>query len=264
MLRNPEEGGPKKKVLVIDSHEDLRQLLALRLEVLGLEVLETGRAEEISDLLLGHSPDLVISEWSVPGLQGMEMLEALGPRERNVLFYTEESLEPFQDLLNRSNVQGWVPKKNRSDLIEKVKALMVSKKMVSQRLKPESERHILVIEDSATVRGFVRLALVRSIPGCVIREAEDGRAALSEMAQKKVDLIITDLEMPGMDGRTFLRAIRANALLKKKPVMVLSGSITPDLLSEFKDDSYMWFLEKPSTTQEIVEIARRLLGDGRA
>jgi hypothetical protein len=61
-----------------------------------------------------------------------------------------------------------------------------------------------------------------------------------------------------------LRAIRANALLKKKPVMVLSGSITPDLLSEFKDDSYMWFLEKPSTTQEIVEIARRLLGDGRA
>ena len=255
------ESHGKKKVLVVDSHEELRQLLVLRLEVLGLEVLETGRAEEISDLLLDHSPDLVIAEWSVPGLKGLELLEALGPRERDVLIFTEENPEPFEDSLHRSRVQGWIHKKNRSDLIEKVKLLTAGERNAAPRTKPDGQRHILVIEDSATVRGFVRLALVRAISGCVIREAEDGRAALSEMAQKKVDLIITDLEMPGMDGRTFLRAIRANALLKRKPVMVLSGSITPDLLNEFKGDAYMWFLEKPSTTKEIVEIARRLLGD---
>jgi CheY-like chemotaxis protein len=109
------------------------------------------------------------------------------------------------------------------------------------------------------VRGFVRRALAKAFPEVVIREAEDGKAAMTEMSQKKVDLIITDLEMPGMDGRTFLRKMRSNALLKTKPVMVLSGNITPDLLREFMEDPYIWFLEKPATPEEIVEIAGRLI-----
>jgi two-component system chemotaxis response regulator CheY len=92
----------------------------------------------------------------------------------------------------------------------------------------------------------------------VIREASEGRDAISEMAQKKVDLIITDLQMPGMDGPTFLRMIRKNSLLKQKPVLVFSSSDSSQVRSEFGDDGCMEFLLKPASAEQILGAVQRL------
>ncbi len=248
-----------KKVMVIDPVQETRQLLVLRLEILGLEVLEAGDARGLKSLLESHAPELVVSEWSVPGLEGMDLLNILQPQKRHVLLFTENEAANILELLERTHVRGWVHKKKRSDLLDRIKTLMDEPVPTGFISKETSQRQILLIEDSGMVRGFVRRALAKAFPEVVIREAEDGKAAMTEMSQKKVDLIITDLEMPGMDGRTFLRKMRSNALLKTKPVMVLSGNITPDLLREFMEDPYIWFLEKPATPEEIVEIAGRLI-----
>src|SRR5581483_6140063 len=114
------------------------------------------------------------------------------------------------------------------------------------------EKHILLIEDSPTIRNYVRRILEKEMPGCVIREAEDGRDAISEMAQKKVDLIITDLQMPGMDGATFLRMVRKNNLLKQKPVLVFSSSETSVLKNEFGGDGCLEFLPKRASPESIM------------
>jgi CheY-like chemotaxis protein len=97
------------------------------------------------------------------------------------------------------------------------------------------------------------------MPQSVIREAGDGRVALTEMTKKKVDVIITDLQMPNMDGRTFLRMIRKNPLLKAKPIIVLSSDITPELIAEHKDDIYIRFLAKPAKEHEIIAAVRAFL-----
>jgi len=79
------------------------------------------------------------------------------------------------------------------------------------------------------------------------------------MAQKKVDFIITDLQMPGMDGQTFLRKVRSNNILKQKPVLVLSSSDTSALREEFQDDGCLEFLPKPASPEAIVAAIWRLL-----
>ena len=105
----------------------------------------------------------------------------------------------------------------------------------------------------------MRRALESSIEDLVIREAEDGRSALAEMTQKKVDLIITDLEMPGMDGHTFLRLVRNNPVLKQKPIIILSASFHSALVNELEKEPLVRLLRKPSTPTEIREAVRQML-----
>jgi CheY-like chemotaxis protein len=80
------------------------------------------------------------------------------------------------------------------------------------------------------------------------------------MKTQRIDLIITDLAMEGMDGDSFLRLLKRNAILAKKPVLVLSGLIPQELRDEFSQRSDVAFLAKPANASDLVESARRLLG----
>jgi CheY-like chemotaxis protein len=120
-------------------------------------------------------------------------------------------------------------------------------------------RTVLLIEDSETVRHFLRLVFQRNMPDINIVEAADGRAALHEMTRCKADLIVTDLQMPGMDGRSFIAKLRSNPLLRKKSVMVLSGDDISDLRQLYSSDPGILFLNKPSAPDEIIQSALKLL-----
>lgn len=117
---------------------------------------------------------------------------------------------------------------------------------------------ILVIDDSATTRGLLRRALQQNFPDCVVREAVDGKSAIHELTQGKVDLITTDLEMPGIDGHRFLETLRGNPLLRRKKVLVFSSSITAELRAKFSDNPNVAFLDKPASNDSIASAIQSL------
>lgn len=122
---------------------------------------------------------------------------------------------------------------------------------------------ILVCEDSAVVRIYVKRTLQELMPGAKIHEAGDGKAGLDVMKANKVDLIVTDLQMEGMDGDSFLRLIKRNAVLARKPVLVLSGLISPEIREEYADRPEVLFLAKPASAQQLTEAVHSLMGAGR-
>lgn len=83
------------------------------------------------------------------------------------------------------------------------------------------ERVILAVDDSATVRKFVSVSL--SMQGFKVITACDGMDALEKLPSEKVDLIITDLNMPNMDGFELIRALRDNPQYKELPVIILTS-----------------------------------------
>src|SRR5262245_33679311 len=101
---------------------------------------------------------------------------------------------------------------------------------------------LLVVEDSPTVRLYVKKVLESSFAQAQLLEAADGKTALNAMKSQKVDLIITDLAMEGMDGGSFLHMLKRNAVLAKKPVLVLSGLIPQELRDEFSSNAEVAFL----------------------
>jgi CheY-like chemotaxis protein len=122
---------------------------------------------------------------------------------------------------------------------------------------------ILICEDSAVVRIYVKRTLQGAFPEAKLHEAADGKSGLDVMKANKVDLIVTDLQMEGMDGDSFLRLIKRNAVLGKKPVLVLSGMITDEIRREYAQRPEVVFLAKPATADQLSKAVGDLLGAHR-
>jgi two-component system chemotaxis response regulator CheY len=127
---------------------------------------------------------------------------------------------------------------------------------------PTRTVHFLVVEDSAVIRTYVRHVLENGFGERETRvlEALDGKSALAAMKTERIDLIVTDLAMEGMDGGSFLHLLKRNGVLARKPVVVLSGLIPQELRDEFKGQSDVAFLSKPANADELIRIAHSLLG----
>jgi two-component system chemotaxis response regulator CheY len=80
---------------------------------------------------------------------------------------------------------------------------------------------IMAVDDSATVRKFVSVSL--SMQGFTVVTASDGMDALEKLPQQPVDLLITDLNMPNMDGFELIKALRENPQYKDLPVVILTS-----------------------------------------
>jgi two-component system chemotaxis response regulator CheY len=131
-----------------------------------------------------------------------------------------------------------------------------------QGLNALSPRGILIIEDSPTARLYLKKVIEMHFPTAKIHEADDGRAALQILTRDSVQLIISDLNMPRMDGRAFVQTLRKNSVLRKKPVLLLSTEKPTE--SELSSDPLLRFLLKPSDPQSIAKAALELLAAAAA
>ena len=111
------------------------------------------------------------------------------------------------------------------------------------------EKTVLVVDDSSTVRKFVAAAL--NITGFRVITAVDGIEAMELMPAEKFDLIITDLNMPEMDGFELIRTLQETLEYHDIPIIVLSSYTdlkNKDLALEM---GAVAFLEKPLSTEAI-------------
>ncbi|MFZ1083274.1 MAG: response regulator [Candidatus Kryptoniota bacterium] len=84
-----------------------------------------------------------------------------------------------------------------------------------------ANKAIMIVDDSETIRKFLAFAL-RAL-GFSVVSARDGMDALEKLSQNKVDLVITDLNMPNMDGFEFLKALREDREYSEVPIIILSS-----------------------------------------
>ncbi len=247
-----------KTILVVDHGSTGRKLLSGRLQMMEFETVEAGTVEEIEQALASRTFDLVIADQEIPGLVGKDLFNKFQTLKAPLLVFTDRP--PLEgDHWKIAQMKGVFHKSQRAELLKKVLELL-GMSLARDARERADQRHILLIEDSPTIRSMIRRILQKSFPDCAIREASDGREALGEMTNKKVDLIITDLQMPGMDGQTFLKILHGNPLLKNKPVVVLSSSITAQLRQEVSGFGSVRLLAKPSSPEEITETVNALMG----
>jgi CheY-like chemotaxis protein len=162
-----------------------------------------------------------------------------------------------------------VEKRMRVQLLKQVLSL-VSEEEVEEIVRapeaPASEKtervpgkHILLIEDSTSLRLYLRKALEQGLPGYQVKEAAEGNAALKMMTACEIRMVITDLQMPGMDGETFLQHLQRDPAHADKPVIVLSGNIPTYMIPVLKARPNYRLMFKPTTAEKVVQMARDLM-----
>ncbi len=117
---------------------------------------------------------------------------------------------------------------------------------------------VLVVDDSPTMRQLIVFAL-RRITGLQIDEAGDGVAALKKLAAESYDLLLTDINMPIMDGLKLVSLVRNDPQYKSLPVIVITtegAQIDRERAIALGANEYV---TKPIQTARIIEVARQLL-----
>ncbi len=102
---------------------------------------------------------------------------------------------------------------------------------------------VLVVDDSASIRATITMTLENA--GFSVLEADDGHEAMARLEQQRVHLIISDLNMPGMDGMTLLRQVKAQETTRYLPFIMLTTENSPQIRQEgFEAGARIW-LTKP-------------------
>ena len=86
---------------------------------------------------------------------------------------------------------------------------------------PWSHKRVLVADDSQTMRMFILFHLIKLLPGVQIMEAVNGFDAIEKMKNQDVDLILTDMNMPELDGAGIIRAVR-QAFKRNTPIIIIT------------------------------------------
>ncbi|MGC2424607.1 MAG: response regulator [Nitrospirota bacterium] len=120
------------------------------------------------------------------------------------------------------------------------------------------EVKFLVVEDSPTMRKLVVFALKR-IQGAKIVEVSDGIEALKELAVEKFNLIITDINMPVMDGLKLVSMIRENDQHKEIPIIIITSDVSEEHRKVGLALGANAYLTKPIQTAELLKLVSQFI-----
>ena len=119
--------------------------------------------------------------------------------------------------------------------------------------------HILIVDDSKTVRNLV--AFIMKNEGYKVTMAEDGLDGLEKLySADKIDLIISDVNMPRMDGFTFIKNVREQEAYKDVPIMVLSTEGRPSDIELGMQLGANLYMVKPAQPDKMVKNVKMLFG----
>jgi two-component system chemotaxis response regulator CheY len=117
-----------------------------------------------------------------------------------------------------------------------------------------SEIRTLIVDDSSVMRKIVERALRQAgLEPLVVHEAGSGTEGLEVLRGKQVDLILSDINMPSMDGLEFLRQIRAQNLAPGVPVVMITTESSEEHVKQAIQAGARGYIRKPFTSEQVKE-----------
>jgi two-component system chemotaxis response regulator CheY len=117
---------------------------------------------------------------------------------------------------------------------------------------------VLTVDDSRAMRDMLKHSLTEA--GFRVLQAEDGVAGLEMLAQECPDVVVTDLNMPRMDGFGFIEALRADANRRSMPVLVLTTESDGEKKTRARAAGATGWIMKPFDPVKLVDAIRRVAG----
>jgi two-component system chemotaxis response regulator CheY len=113
---------------------------------------------------------------------------------------------------------------------------------------------VLIVDDSAAIRKILHRVLVQAeVPLGKVHEASDGNEALEKLKTEKVGLILSDINMPNMDGIEFLTRIKAEEAYRRVPVLMVTTEGSQAKVMQALELGAAGYVKKPFTADQIKE-----------
>ncbi len=119
-------------------------------------------------------------------------------------------------------------------------------------------KHILVVDDSVSIRQMVEMTLKGA--NYNVTTAQDGQEAYEKCQTQSFDFVLTDQNMPRMDGITLVKSLRGLANFARTPIVMLTTEASDDMKSQGKAAGATGWMVKPFDPNKLLAIAQKVLG----
>lgn len=243
-----------KKIILVDDKPVYREAMRILLnKIHPVEIIgEASNGEEFLELLKQKTPDIVFIDIEMPGINGIEA--------------TKRAIEKFPDLIiiglsmyeNPNYIESLISAGARgyllklSDNFEICKTILeypTNEIFFSREIKERNNNNkslkktILVVEDFENTRFIIEFALQQF--GYLVINASDGYEAFKLLDGRKIDLIITDYNMPRMDGIDLANKARKIECYKKIPILILTSEINLEKQHRAEQAEITAWIKKP-------------------
>lgn len=119
-------------------------------------------------------------------------------------------------------------------------------------------KRILVVDDSVSIRQMVEMTLKSA--GYDITTAQDGQEALDKCQGQSFDFVLTDQNMPRMDGFTLVKSLRGLGSYARTPIVMLTTEAGDDMKAKGKAAGATGWMVKPFDPNKLLDVTKRVLG----
>lgn len=255
----------EKRILIVDDVDTIAASVGFILSELDVPIDVAENGEEAWDMLQSGGYSLVISDVDMPRLDGIALTKMIRKDDRlgdiPVILLTSLDRPDERDAGMKAGASDYIIKGaiGGGELRDRVHELLE----IAPRVRaPDShfgstEQRVLIVEDTETVAASI--ALVLSEGPFDIDIVRNGEKAFERLKREDYDLVLSDVQMPGMDGFELLEAIRADDVLGEMPVILLTSLESEDIQDRALDSGANRFLIKGRVGGDrLLEIVREV------
>jgi len=246
-----------KRVLIVDDSAVIRNVLSKQLETAGMDVFQAQDGQQGLDIALAANFDLIISDVEMPNMDGYCFCREIkkNPQTRGIPVIILSSRDSDKDIDNGFQVGA-------SAYVSKTRAQKDLEGTIARVLEAHTFHKnslILIVDDSPTVRKMVQKGLEET--GFQVVSAENGKAALDVLKICRPDLILSDIDMPVMNGVDLCKNVQAMGDLAAIPFVIMSANNDRAMMRRSLEWGAAAYMVKPFNLEQLVITVEKLLSD---
>ncbi|KPA18146.1 response regulator receiver modulated metal dependent phosphohydrolase [Candidatus Magnetomorum sp. HK-1] len=245
------------EILIIDGSSTVRMMIKKALETLDANIVEASDGKKGLEIAFSRPFDLFITDIDLPELDGIDLSRKLkkNKRTRTIPILIVSDLNSDNDMSRGfdAGASGYLSKKEIHTHL---------RKLVQETITNSIFRHartIEVVDDSKSIRHIVGNGLLQM--GFEVLTAENGRLGLELARDAHPDLILSDINMPEMNGFEFCKAINSDEHLSNIPFVVMSTNQDRSHMKRIMQDGAAAYIVKPFILDQLVILIEKILSD---
>lgn len=208
----------KKKILIVDDEQDIREIIKIPLLQDGFQILEASNGKDAIELAKKEKPDLITLDIMMPNLDGFQVAKIIkeDPQTANIPIIILSVLSQDKEKLIQG-IADYISKPFKPDeLVTKIKEVIDKTGLTNK------SKNILVVDDDPDVIDIITISLKDK--GFSLVSASNGVEALEKLKIFIPNLIVLDVHMPKMNGYELIKRLKKEPKFDSIPIIVLTGT----------------------------------------